>query len=157
MAVGSTGGSGAGGRQADPFMAFRFRVCLDSGSPICGFSDVTGLAAETEVQTFRAGGVNDAEVQLPGPTKFSSRLVLKTGLADERRLWSWYLEVLKGAIKRKDITITIQSADSSRSVDWSFRAACPVKWTGPDLHATNSVVAFESIELIHSGLLLDGG
>jgi len=35
---------------------------------------------------------------------------------------------------------------------WSFKDACPVKWTGPDLRASNSAVGFETIELIHKGL-----
>jgi phage tail-like protein len=139
-------------------MAFQYVVTLDSeGETVCGFTDVSGLGAETEVETFRAGGLNDGEVQLPGPTKFPARLVLRTGLADQRRLWAWYVDVMKGAIKRRDVTITLKSADGRRSVNWSFRAACPVKWIGPELHSNASAVAFESIELVHRGFLGGAG
>jgi phage tail-like protein len=139
-------------------MAFCYVVTLDpAGSPIGGFSDVTGLGAENEVETLRVGGMNNTEVQLPGPVKFPSRLVLKSGLADERRLWKWYSDTLKGAITRKDVTITLKSLDGQKSAAWSFHAACPVKWTGPELHSLTSAVAFESIELIHRGFLSPAG
>jgi phage tail-like protein len=139
-------------------MAFRYEVILDSGQErICGFTDVTGLGAETEVQTLREGGRNHAEVQLPGSSRFPSRLVLKTGLADRRLLWAWYVQIMRGAITRKDVTVVVKSLDGEKSSAWTFRRACPVKWTGPELHASTSAVAFESIELVHHGFLLSPG
>jgi phage tail-like protein len=142
---------------ADPFMAFQFTVSVGSENGtqvIGGFSDVSGLAAETEVETLRVGGLNNAEVMLPGPTKFSSRLVLKRGLGDAAQLWNWYLTILGGAITREDVTIELRSADGEEMMAWTFSDACPVKWTGPELHAGTSAVAFEAIELVHRGLLL---
>ena len=68
----------------DPYISFRFRAEIDS-LQVSGFSEVTGLAFESEVQTFREGGDNLQEAQLPGPTKFPSRLVMKRGLADADR------------------------------------------------------------------------
>jgi phage tail-like protein len=159
-------------------MSFRFTVTVDTknGTKVSGgFSDVTGLGAETEVQTLRVGGLNEAEVMLAGPTKFPSRLVLKRGLADPA-LWNWYLDILYGAIKRENVTIELRLYDGhktsqaaalaweSRSITttdlpasppaWTFREACPVKWSGPELHAGTSAVAFETIELVHRGLLV---
>jgi len=141
----------------DPFMSFQFAVSVgtENGTQVIGgFSDVTGLGAETEVETLRVGGQNNAEIMLPGPTKFSSRLVLKRGLGHPALLWNWYLNILKGAIKRENVTIELKSDDGKQKASWTFTGACPVKWTGPELHATTSAVAFESIELVHKGLLL---
>jgi len=139
----------------DPFTAFRFLVSFDSDhhDVIGGFSDVSGLAAETEVETLREGGFNLAELQLAGATKFSSRLVLKRGMADQDHLWAWYRQIMTGEIRRRDVCIKVQSVDGGSSMPWTFRRACPVKWTGPELHAAASAVAFESIELVHQGLL----
>ncbi|MGJ7506592.1 phage tail protein [Variovorax sp. GT1P44] len=139
----------------DKYMAFRFTVALDGRGPkvIGGFSDVSGLAAETEVETLRAGGMNANDVQLAGATKFPSRLVLKRGIADNEYLWKWYLEIMRGKISRKDVRIEIQSADGAAHLAWHFLKACPVKWTGPELHASTSAVAFEAVELIHKGIL----
>src|SRR5215470_13239499 len=142
---------------ADPFMAFQFtaRVGARNGTQVIGgFSDVTGLGAEAEVETLRVGGLNAAEVMLPGPTKFASRLVLRRGLADPAQLWNWYLNTLRGAMKREDVTIELRSDDGQRKMAWTFSEACPVKWSGPELHAGTSAVAFESLELVHKGFIL---
>jgi phage tail-like protein len=70
-------------------------------------------------------------------------------------LWSWYREVMGGAIKRADVTVAVASTDGrdKKKLEWTFSEACPVKWAGPELHAGTSAVAFESIELVHKGLL----
>ena len=138
-------------------MSFQFTVTVGTRNGtqvIGGFSDVTGLDAETEVESIRAGGLNTAEVMLPGPTKFPSRLVLKRGLGHPALLWNWYLNILRGAIKREDVTIALQSSDKQQKTSWTFMEACPVKWIGPELHAGTSAVAFESVELVHRGFLL---
>ena len=69
-------------------------------------------------------------------------------------LWKWYLDILKGAIKRENVTIDLVSEDRQRKSSWTFSDACPVKWTGPELHAATSAVAFETIELVHRGFLI---
>jgi len=35
---------------------------------------------------------------------------------------------------------------------WNFQRAYPVKWAGPDMRATASEVAVETLELAHEGL-----
>ena len=150
-------GARAGAAQADPFMAFRFRVAVGSAhgtQVVGGFSDVTGLTAESDVETLRVGGVNATETMLAGATKFPTRLVLKRGLGDSAGLWNWYRKIMSGVIAREDVTVTLVSADGQGWLSWTFSQACPVKWTGPELHAATSAVAFETVELIHKGLLL---
>ena len=113
---------------------------------------MTGLAFETEVETFREGGVNDAEHQLTGAAKFPSKIVLKRGLADDY-LWDWYQQVASGDVQRKDVTVKLLDYKGQKKCEWSFKDACPIKWTGPELKAQTSSVAFEAVELVHRGLL----
>jgi len=141
----------ARGLDKDPFASFRFRAEID-GLQVSGFSEVTGLAFESDVQTFQVGGVNTHEWQLNGPTKFPSKLTLKRGLADADALWSWYQDVMNGGIKRKNVTITLLNHADEEKWRWVFSKACPVKWSGPEFRAGTAEVAFESIELIHMGL-----
>lgn len=153
----------------DPYGAFRFSVRVDGagapggsasasgsghGADLAGFSDVSGLSVETEVESFRAGGVNAYDMQLAGANKFSSRLVLKRGLTRDLTLWNWYRKVLLGEIVRRNVTVLIHSTRGEPGPSWVFVQACPVKWVGPDLHAAQSAIAFDSIELVHRGLLL---
>src|SRR5258705_13420178 len=93
----------ARGLDKDPYLSFRFRVEIDNHDA-GGFNEVSGLTFETNVETFWEGGVNTKEWQLAGPTKFPSKLTLKRGLADADMLWSWYQDVMKGRIRRKDVT-----------------------------------------------------
>lgn len=147
-------------RSPDPYVAFLFSVEVSSGTlartgevtTVVGFSEVSGLTFETEVESLKVGGVNFGDVLLPGPGKSPSRLVFKRGLADKSYFWQWYLDVMKGRIVRRAITVSIRDSTGTARPFWSFQEACPVKWTGPDLRAANSAVSFESIELIHRGL-----
>jgi phage tail-like protein len=150
----------------DPYVTFRFNAVIDYGRGsrvVSGFSEITGLAFETEVQTFREGGKNTHEQQLAGPTKFPSRLLLKRGLADGEALWSWYQDVMRHLIVRRNIAIVLLQnhyvpPNNSSNPDkarwrWVFHDACPVKWSGPEFRAGTAEVAFESIELVHKGLI----
>ena len=135
----------------DPYISFRFRVEIDS-LEVSGFNEVTGLTGETDVESFREGGVNLHEWQLAGPTKFPSKLILKRGLADAEALWSWYRHVMAGRIERKRVTILLLNHAGEERWRWVFRDACPVKWSGPEFRGGTAEVAFESIELVHNGL-----
>ena len=117
-----------------------------------GFSEASGLAIETAVETFREGGENTHEIELAGPSKFASKLTLKRGLADADALWSWYQDVMSGLIKRKNVTITLLNHAGEEKWRWVISKACPVKWSGPEFKAGTADVAFESIELVHRGL-----
>jgi len=137
----------------DPYASFRFTAQIgENDKNVIGFSEVTGLTFESDVETFREGGVNDHEWQLTGPTKFPSRITLKRGLANANVLWRWYQKVMSGLIERKNVTITLLDHAGYEKWRWVFIEACPVKWSGPELRAGTAEVAFESIELVHKGL-----
>lgn len=138
------------GERKDPYLSFRFKVEIDS-LVVAGFSEATGLSFETEVETFREGGVNLHEQQLAGPTKYPSRLTLKRGLTDVDTLWSWYQDVMNGRIQRKDTSIILLDSTGEERKRWRFRQVCPVKWVGPELRAGTAEVAFEAVELVHNG------
>jgi phage tail-like protein len=140
------------GGRTDPCLSFRFRVEIDQ-LEVASFSEVSGLGFETEVETFREGGENGCERQLPGPSKQAARLSLKRGVGDWDRLWSWYEGVMSGHIERKNISICLCDSAGSEKRRWNFREACPVKWVGPDLRAGAAEVAFETVELVHRGYL----
>jgi phage tail-like protein len=136
----------------DPYIAFNFRV--EIGQVVSGgFAEVSGLVFETEVETFREGGVNNVERQLTGPAKFPSKITLKRGLADRQDLWNWYRQVARGDVQRKDLAVVQLDYTGQETRRWSFREACPTKWTGPELKAQTAGVAFETIEFVHRGLL----
>ena len=139
-----------GGRQ-DPYLSYNFAVEIE-GLVVGGFSEVSGLQAEIEVQEYREGGVNEYMLKRAGPVKYPS-LILKKGIVDQRPLWDWYSQVMSGTIQRKNVSILLLDSTGQEKLRWNFEQAYPMKWTGPDLRGNTNEVAVESIELAHNGLL----
>jgi phage tail-like protein len=116
-----------------------------------GFSEVTGLSAETEIEEFREGGVNDHVHKFPRLTRYPN-LTLKRGLTDSRELWKWHQQVVQGKVQRKTIYVILLDREGNVKWRWSLLQAFPAKWVGPDLKADGSAVALESMEIAHHGL-----
>jgi len=134
----------------DPVLSFQFIVEI-KGVSVAGFSEVSGLDVESAVETFREGGELRFEQQLVGWMKFPSRIVLKRGIADSEELWSWHQDVTRGIVTRKDVSIVLRDSAGNKVRKWIFHQAVPVKWVGPQLRASSSEVAVETLELIHRG------
>ena len=141
---------GLGGRK-DPFLGYNFAVEIE-GLVAGGFSEVSGLQTEIEVQEYREGGVNEYIHKRAGPAKYPSNLVLKRGITDVRTLWNWYWDVAQGKIERKNVSVLLMDSAGQEKLRWNFEKAYPVKWVGPDLKGTTSEVAVETLELAHHGL-----
>ncbi|WP_224754069.1 phage tail protein [Paenibacillus terricola] len=137
----------------DPLGSFRFRVEID-GLVVGGFSEVTGLQLETEVETYREGGANAFAYKLPKTTS-SPNLVLKRGMTYSDLLWRWYRGVVGGSIERRSGSVILLDEDGWEAWRWNFVGAYPVKWIGPELRGDQSQLAFETIELAHHGLLAE--
>jgi phage tail-like protein len=140
----------ATGDRKDPFLTYNFAVEIE-GLVVGGFSEVSGLQAEVEVQEYREGGVNEYTLKRAGPVKYPS-LVLKQGITDQRSLWDWYHKVITGSIERKNVSVLLLDSSGEEKLRWNFEKAYPVKWVGPDFRGTANEVAVESIELAHNGL-----
>ncbi|NPV90562.1 MAG: phage tail protein [Firmicutes bacterium] len=137
---------------ADPLYSFRFQVEID-GLLVAGFSDVSGLEAQTEIDPYHEGGVNDFEHHFIKYTKHP-KLVLKRGATGSRELWDWYDDVTAGIITRKNGSIILLDEKGDEACRWNFFNSFPVRWIGPDLKGSQSNVAIETIELVHTGLQL---
>ncbi len=139
-----------GNQRLDPYAAYNFLIEIE-GIITGGFSEVTGLDIETEVESIREGGANDIEYKLPKGTKYSN-ITLKRGITDFDLIWRWYDDVISGKIKRKDGLIFLCNQTGSPLVTWGFVDAYPIKLDGPSLNATTNTIATETLTLAHHGL-----
>ena len=139
------------GDRSDPYLGFRFLVEID-GLVVGGFTEVGGLQAEVEVETFREGGQNAYQHKLPGPVKYSGNITLKRGMTDSDTLWTWMQDVGGGAVARRNGSIVMLDAAGDEQWRWNFSDAYPVKWTGPSMKSSAGEIAFETLELAHNGL-----
>jgi phage tail-like protein len=137
-------------KRNDPYSSFRFLVEIDS-LVVAGFSEVSGLQAETQIEDYREGGVNDYVHKLPKETTYSN-IILKRGITDSEVFWKWHQDVVNGNIKRRSGYIVLLDSEKKETWRWNFVDAYPAKWSGPDLRADSDAVAFESIELVHNGI-----
>ncbi|MUT67109.1 phage tail protein [Paenibacillus sp. NEAU-GSW1] len=118
---------------------------------VAGFSEASGLEAETEIEEYREGGMNGFVHRLPKGIRYQN-IVLKRGMTQSALLWSWYESTMNGSIERMNGAIVLLSPDGSEFGRWNFFDAYPVRWSGPQLNASTSDVAFETIEIAHNGL-----
>jgi phage tail-like protein len=131
--------------------AFRFKIEID-GILEAGFSEVSGLQIETEFEEFNEGGLNEFTHRFPKKIKYPP-LVFKRGLIKSNELWLWYQNFMLGKIKRKDGSIVLYHHDGVTELGrWNFEKAYPIKWVGPQLSATKSEIAIETLEIVHNGL-----
>src|SRR5260370_25389396 len=104
----------------DRLLGFRFAVEIE-GLVTAGFSDVTGLHGEIEVQQYREGGVNAYMLQRAGPVKYTANLGLKKGiLSDSRELWNWYCDVAQGKVERKNVSVVLLDEQGSEKLRWNL-------------------------------------
>lgn len=134
----------------DPYQSFRFLIEIQ-GLIVAGFSEVSGLQAETEVEDVKEGGVNDHIHRLAKISRYPN-LVLKRGIADNDALWKWHQDVIEGKVERRDVYVVLLSSDGDEKWRWHFSGAYPVKWNGPEMKADANAIAMESVELAHNGI-----
>jgi phage tail-like protein len=161
----------------DPLMGFNFAVSLVNSQPTlggalgglvvavsgpaatAGFSEVSGLEATMDIESYDAGGLNGGSLRLPGRIKWAN-LVLKRGVlakvmpGDPSDFWTWLQTFLDGNGVRKDGTISLLDESGSPGLVWSWSRGLPVKWTGAAMNAQQSQVAIEHLEIAHEGLTL---
>ena len=140
----------ATGQRVDPYGNFNFRVELD-GITRATFSDVSGLDSTIESTDYREGGENTTVRKLPGLTKYSN-IVLKWGMTDDRELYDWHRDAVRGNVQSKNGSVVVLDRQGAEKVRWNFFNAWPVKCDPPDFSASSNDVALETLELAHEGL-----
>lgn len=144
----------------DPPVAYNFAVAFGSAksTPLedTYFSEISGIAAELEVEEKMEGGLNDWVYHLPKKVK-RSRITLKRGLGSiNSELIKWCFKSIqfeKTQISPKQMIISLldKNPKEPRMV-WAFYNVIPVKWSMGDFNAKESSVAIESIEMAFSSM-----
>ncbi|MHC5058871.1 MAG: phage tail protein [Planctomycetota bacterium] len=138
--------------RVDPFPRFNFVVEIE-GIARAGFMTVSGLEDETETREYREGGDQSSVRKLAGLNSYSP-LVLEMGSTFDTSLWDWRQKVKREGAQgnRKSISIIQQNEMREEVKRWQVFDAWPSKFTGPELDASSSDTAVESVEIQHEGL-----
>lgn len=135
-----------------PLLAGSFRATL-AGETVA-FAEVTGLTVEREQTTYKHG-LSEWEgeaLQTYRSTKHQ-RLTLKRGVfAEDSRFFAWLTS--ENAAPRP-LDVALVDATGAPALVWRIRKAIPVKLTGPSLVATSTDVAFNTLEVMASGITVE--
>lgn len=137
-------------KRVDPYVNYNFLVEID-GITRAAFQECNGFDSTIDVIEHREGGENTTPRKLPGMTKYSN-LVLKRGVTDDKQLYDWHRQAIKGNLDRRNGSIVLLDRAGQEVSRWNFVRAWPSKWDGPDLNAEGNDVAVETLELAHEGV-----
>ncbi|WP_127500918.1 phage tail protein [Actinoplanes solisilvae] len=133
----------------NPFGAFNFTVALGDGSPVGGFSDVSGLGNEVKYSEYRNGDDLENHVRKIANTNSTDDVTLKRGIIADRSLFVWLDETRRGNHAPRTVTITLLDEARTGVCSWVLTNAQPKKWVGPTLGAKGGgEVAMEELHLV---------
>lgn len=142
-------------RDSSPYSNYNFTVVWD-GVRYGGFTEVSGLATETEVIEYRDGNdPNQTARKIPGMHKVSN-VTLKRGIiSGNTELWDLRQQVVDGNVEdvRANGSIIMYDKNNVPVAEWEFQNAWPAKIEGPTLKADGNEVAIESLTIANESLV----
>lgn len=146
-----------------PPLGFYFKVSFDKLPNIMepvtedlNFQSVSGLTSEVVTETYKEGGQNQFEYELPVKTQYPD-LVLKRGLwapanksaANDLQRWCQrMMETLQ--VQPTKLDITLMKPSGAAWMRWEVFDAWPKKWSIADFNAEQNEVVIESMEFSYS-------
>lgn len=150
-----------------PLTKMNFLVHVDQVEGTAAFSEVTGIEATVDVIEFRQGNANSlAPVKIPGLVKHGN-VTLKMGYTLDSAFKTWIQECVsevRGEMPRSRVQIEMIDINGgapqslvetiSGTRVWVLTNAWVTKYTAPDLNASQSEVAIETVELAYEELII---
>ena len=150
-----------------PLTKMNFLVSVDEVQGVAAFSEVTGIDATVDVIEFRQGNSHSlAPVKIQGLVKHGN-ITLKMGYTREQSFKDWVVQCVdehRGETPRRNITIEMIDINAgvpssivespTSNLIWVLKDAWVTKYTGPDLNASTSEVATESVEIAYEELTI---
>ena len=152
-----------------PLTKMNFVVSIgEGGGNSAAFSEVTRIDASVDVIEFRQGNSHSlAPVKIQGLVKHGN-ISLKVGYIRSSEFKQWIIDCDSERRKeppRKDVSIelidigegapeTLVDSVDSAGVVWVLTNAWVTKYSGPDLNASASEVAVETVELAYEELTI---
>lgn len=152
---------------AYPLTKMNFLVTVDNVSGTAAFTEVSGIEASVDVIEFRQGNANSlAPVKIPGLVKHGN-VTLKFGYTLDSAFKTWIQECVsevRGEMPRSNVQIEMIDInggtpeqmvnDISGTRVWVLTNAWVSKYSAPDLNASASEVAIESVEIVYEELVI---
>jgi phage tail-like protein len=150
--VGAPGAPAAPGkpRPFDHYPDYAFKVeivGIMGDKPAAHFQKFDGFDLEVEAIEYKTG--TDAHAhKRPGVPKYGN-IKLSKGVIENKALWDWCMDVAKGDLKRRNITITVLDEARDKALKtFDFIGCWPTKWAGLRLDGKGSGALVEDLEFV---------
>jgi len=115
------------------------------------FLEISGLGAQYETYEYAEGGNNLYTHHFIGRRRWPN-ITLKSGVTNQDALLDWVLDTATSGA-RENLTVEFMLPDFEQPLrTYTFVAAIPIRWTGPNANIAANAVATESLEIVHHGL-----
>jgi phage tail-like protein len=136
------------------------------------FSEISGLNAELDLESYNSGGQNVAAKKFVKNGRYPS-LSFKRGITFNTDIWDWHQQVLHGRdamIRKSGIILLLERASFANTSGqgfggdllaqltrppiggWYFERGLPERLVGPQLEGRSNTVAIEQLDIAHEGL-----
>ncbi len=149
-----------------PLTKMNFRVVVSGVEGSAAFNQVTGIDSAVDVIEFRQGNAGSlAPVKIPGLVKHGN-ITLRYGYTIDSAFKTWITECVsetRGPISRQNVQIELIDIASGAPTTttntvgtrvWLLKNAWVAHYTGPELDASNSDVAIESVEIAYEEMTI---
>lgn len=117
------------------------------------FSEVSGLAVETQVIEYRDGNSKIfSSIKMPGLKKYGNVTLKRGALPKDNSLFDWWNKAQLNKIERKNVVINLLDELHEPVISWTLLNAFPVKMDNANYNSNSNEVLIETIELAHEGL-----
>jgi phage tail-like protein len=136
-----------------PYRNQRFLLEID-GIAIAGFSTATIPENSTEVIEYREGNDPPTPQKLWSLNSFGNITLEKGTTDDSIALFEWRKLVEQGKLgeARRSIAIVVLDEEGNAGPRFECKNAWVRQYSAPELDASGSDVAIESIEIVHEGM-----
>src|SRR5215213_5686043 len=136
-----------------PIPKFHFQA--DWGGVRIGFTEVSGLDAETEIIEYREGASPEySKRKIHGMQKYPNVTMKRGVFASDNDYFKWWNTVALNTVQRRSVTISLLNEKHEPVMVWKVKNAWPAKIASTDLKADGNEIAIESIEPAHDGLVI---
>lgn len=141
-------------------MSMRFRVHVD-GIDLGSWATCAGLSVDFKHILVKEGANYEHPVILPDRVEYKA-ITLKRAMTqqDSALVQQWLAQVVRTWYNtprpregQRTAQIHLYDAKGGNVATWTLRNVYPAAWAGPDLDASGSGIAVESLQLVHEGFL----
>ncbi len=138
-----------------PLLKFHFQV--EWGGARIGFTEVSGLEAETELVEYREGSNKEySKLKMPGMQKYANITLKRGTFLNDNDFFNWWKSTRTlGKPERRDLIISLLNEEHNPVMTWKVKNAFPTKVQATDLKADGNEVAIETMELAHEGIEME--